>query len=161
MAGAAGGDLPDADPAWIGFGLRKGLTVQLTTETALAICQAGLAHARAHGFKPVAITVLDARAAVRAVLAEDGCSIRRAEIAMAKANAALATGETTRSLSAKPPHFLAGIAHIVGGMVPTPGGVFILDEQGAILGAVGVSGEASDIDEEIALAAISAALTQG
>ena len=135
--------------------------MQLTTETALAICQAGLAHARAHGFKPVAITVLDARAAVRAVLAEDGCSIRRAEIALAKANAALATGETTRSLSAKPPHFLAGIAHIVGGMVPTPGGVFILDEQGAILGAVGVSGEASDIDEEIALAAISAALTQG
>ena len=126
----------------------------LAMERAQQICQMGLAHARGRKLKPVAIAVLDARGAVRAVLVDDGCSIRRAEIAIAKANAALATGETTRSLAAKPPHFLAGIAHIVGGMVPTPGGIFITAPDGTIIGAVGVSGEASDIDEEIALAGI-------
>ena len=129
--------------------------MRLTLNQANEICRAGLAHARERNLKPVALAVLDERAAVRAVLVEDGSSIRRAEIAIAKANAALATGETTRALSAKPPHFLAGIAHIVGGMVPTAGGIFIRDEDGVVIGAVGVSGEASDIDEEIATAAIS------
>src|SRR5690606_9866038 len=116
------------------------------------ICRAGLAYARENKLKPVAIAVLDERAAVRAVLVQDGSSIRRAEIAIAKANATLATGETTRALSAKPPHFLAGIAHIVGGMVPTAGGIFIHDADGKVIGAVGVSGEASDVDEQIATA---------
>ena len=124
----------------------------LTLERALQICQSGIQYARGRNLKPVAIAVLDNRAAVRAVLVEDGCSIRRAEIVIAKANAVLATGETTRVLSQKPPHFLAGIAHIVGGMVPTAGGVFVTDAEGAILGAIGVSGEASDIDEQIATA---------
>ncbi|WDZ78988.1 heme-binding protein [Ensifer adhaerens] len=121
-------------------------------ERALQICHRGIAHARERNMKPVAIAVLDIRAAVRSVLVEDGCSIRRAEIAIAKANAVLATGESTRSLSTKPPHFLAGIAHVVGGMVPTAGGLIILDDQGNMLGAIGVSGEASDIDEQIAMA---------
>lgn len=129
--------------------------MNLTLERALDICRSGLAHARQHDLKPVAIAVLDARASVRAVLVEDGCSIRRAEIAIAKANAALATGETSRSLAAKPPHFLAGIAHVVGGMVPTAGGIFIHGPDGAVIGAVGVSGEASDIDERIAAAGLS------
>ena len=127
----------------------------LTLNQANEICRAGLAYARQNNLKPVAIAVLDERAAVRAVLVEDGSSIRRAEIAIAKANAALATGETTRALAAKPPHFLAGIAHIVGGMVPTAGGIFIRDADGAVIGAVGVSGEASDVDEQIATAGIS------
>jgi uncharacterized protein GlcG (DUF336 family) len=127
---------------------------------AQALCTAMIDQARSRGFKPVAAAVLDARGSVRAVLVEDGCSIRRAEIAIAKANAALAMGETTRELAAKPPHFLAGIAHIVGGMVPTPGGVFVRDGSGTVVGAVGVSGESSDNDEQIALAAIEAVSAQ-
>ena len=123
---------------------------------AQALATAMIEKARSGGFKPVAVAVLDERGALRAVLVEDGCSLRRAEVAIAKANATLAMGETTRDLAAKPAHFLAGIAHIVGGMVPTPGGVFVRDASGAVIGAVGVSGESSDNDERIALAAIDA-----
>jgi uncharacterized protein GlcG (DUF336 family) len=41
--------------------------------------------------------------------------------------------------------------------VPVPGGVLILDDNGTLLGAVGVSGDTSDNDEICALAGIEAA----
>ena len=44
-----------------------------------------------------------------------------------------------------------------GRLVPVPGGVLIKNESGAVIGAVGVSGDTSDRDEECALAGISAA----
>ena len=43
------------------------------------------------------------------------------------------------------------------GMVPAPGGVLIRDKKGAILGAVGISGDTSDNDELAAIAGIEAA----
>jgi uncharacterized protein GlcG (DUF336 family) len=125
-------------------------------QDAQALCAAIIEQARTGGYKPVAAAVLDERGSVRAVLVDDGCSIKRAEVAMAKANAVLAMGETTRDLSSKPPHFLAAISHIVGGMVPTAGGVFLRDQTNALIGAVGVSGESSDNDELIAQKAIEA-----
>ena len=128
----------------------------MNLDHARSLCAAMIEAARSGGFKPVAAAVLDVRGSVRAVLVDDGCSIRRAEVAIAKANAAMAMGESTRDLSSKPAHFLAGIAHVVGGMVPTAGGIFVRDASGAIIGAVGVSGESSDNDERIALAALEA-----
>ena len=44
-----------------------------------------------------------------------------------------------------------------GRFVPVPGGVLIRDAAGEIIGAVGVSGDVSDRDEECALAGIEAA----
>ena len=44
-----------------------------------------------------------------------------------------------------------------GGIVPVPGGVLILGADKALLGAIGVSGDTSDNDEEAALAGIGAA----
>jgi uncharacterized protein GlcG (DUF336 family) len=42
-------------------------------------------------------------------------------------------------------------------LIPVPGGVLIRDAGGVLLGAVGVSGDTSDRDEEAALAGIAAA----
>ena len=42
-------------------------------------------------------------------------------------------------------------------MVPVPGGVLIQDQEGALLGAVGISGDTSDNDEAAAIAGIEAA----
>ena len=42
-------------------------------------------------------------------------------------------------------------------MVPVPGGVLIRDSGGALLGAVGISGDTSDNDEAAAIAGIEAA----
>jgi uncharacterized protein GlcG (DUF336 family) len=44
-----------------------------------------------------------------------------------------------------------------GNFVPVPGGVLIHDEAGALLGAVGISGDTSDNDEAAAVYGIAAA----
>ena len=80
---------------------------------------------------------------------------------MAKAYGALALGVGSRALhkmATDRPYFVAAATHAVGGMlVPVPGGVLIKDAKGALLGAVGVSGDTSDNDEIAAAAGIEAA----
>jgi len=39
------------------------------------------------------------------------------------------------------------------GIVPVPGGILILDEAGAVIGAAGASGDSSDNDETALVAA--------
>jgi uncharacterized protein GlcG (DUF336 family) len=56
------------------------------------------------------------------------------------------------------PHFINAIVEASGGrLVPVPGGVLIKDKAGAIVGAVGVSGDTSDNDEVAGIAGIEAA----
>jgi uncharacterized protein GlcG (DUF336 family) len=133
----------------------------LQLRTAQAILAAALMTAREKGFKPLAVVIYDARGALKAFAAEDGTSLRRAEIAMGKANGALAFGLGSRALatrSIEQPAFMAAATHAVGGgLVPVPGGVLIRDEKGDLLGAVGVSGDTSDNDEIAAVAGIEAA----
>ena len=43
-----------------------------------------------------------------------------------------------------------------GSLVPVAGGVLIRDSAGAVIGAAGVTGDTSDNDEELAIAAIEA-----
>ena len=130
-------------------------------EIAQKIVAAALANARTQGFKPLAVAVLDARGALKAFAAEDGTSLRRAEIATGKAHGALAMGIGSRTIgkmAAERPHFVAAVTHAVGGMlVPVAGGVLIRDATGAIVGAVGISGDTSDNDEAAAVAGIEAA----
>lgn len=58
----------------------------------------------------------------------------------------------------KQPYFIAAATHAVGGsLIPVPGGVLIRGEDKAIIGAVGVTGDASDNDEATALAGLAAA----
>jgi uncharacterized protein GlcG (DUF336 family) len=73
----------------------------------------------------------------------------------------LAVGSGSRALSKTAidrPHFFQGLSGVSGGkIVPVPGGVLIRAKSGAILGAVGVSGDTSDNDEAVAIAGIDAA----
>jgi uncharacterized protein GlcG (DUF336 family) len=124
------------------------------------ILDTALAHAVAHKFKPLAICVLDARGALKAFIAQDGTSLKRGDIALGKANGAMALGLGTRALMARAEsqgYFItAATAAIGGSLVPVPGGVLI-KSNGAIIGAVGISGDTSDNDEAAAIAAITAA----
>ncbi len=133
---------------------------ELTLETAQTIAAATLRTAREKSFKPLSVVVYDARGALKALLSEDGTSLKRAEIAMGKAYGALAMGVGSRALhkmATDRPYFVAAATHAVGGqLVPVPGGVLIKDVQGGILGAVGVSGDTSDNDESVAVAGIEA-----
>lgn len=133
----------------------------LTLAQAQAITAAALAHARAQGMKPLCTVVLDARGVVIAAATEDGSSLRRFEIAHGKAMGAVGFGLPSRTIgqmAVERPHFFAGAVHAVGGqMVPVPGGVLVRAADGALLGAVGISGDTSDNDEAAALAGIAAA----
>ena len=133
----------------------------LQLEIAQAIVATVLKTAREKKFKPLAVAVYDARGALKAVAAEDGGSNKRAEIAMGKAQGALALGVGSRAIhkmAVDRPYFVAAATHAVGGaLIPAAGGVLIKDGQGTILGAVGVSGDTSDNDEIAAAGAIEAA----
>jgi uncharacterized protein GlcG (DUF336 family) len=137
----------------------------LKLRAAQKILSAALKAAREASLNPLAIAVFDARGALRAFAAEDGTSLRRADVAFGKAQGALAMGLGSRALynrAAEQPAFIAAVTHAVGGLlVPVPGGVLIRDQTGALVGAVGVSGDTSDKDEVVALAGIEAAGFKG
>jgi uncharacterized protein GlcG (DUF336 family) len=134
---------------------------ELTLDLARTIAEAALKTARERSFKPLSIVVYDARGALKALLSEDGTSLKRAEIAMGKAYGALSLGVGSRAIhkmATDRPFFVAAATHAVGGqLVPVPGGVLIKDAGGRILGAVGVSGDTSDNDEIAAAGGIEAA----
>ncbi len=122
--------------------------------SAQKILDGALAYAVEHKLKPLAIAVLDARGALKAYAAQDGTSLKRGEIALGKANGALAMGMGSRALfkrAEQQPFFIAAATAAIGGsLVPVPGGVLI--KSGAdLLGVIGISGDTSDNDEAAAL----------
>jgi len=55
-------------------------------------------------------------------------------------------------------YFMAAVNGAFGGkVIPVPGGVLVKDGAGAVLGAVGVTGDTSDNDAAAAMAGIAAA----
>ena len=125
------------------------------------ILEAALGYASEQGFKPMAACVIDARGALKAFAAQDGTSLKRGEIALGKANGAIALGMGSRALMKRAEqqgYFIAAATAAIGGsLVPVPGGVLIKDDAGGLLGAVGISGDTSDNDEAAAIAGIKAA----
>lgn len=130
-------------------------------ETAETILKAARMKAREMNLKPLAIAVLDARGAVRALIAEDGTSLHRADVAIGKAYGAISMGVSSRALgerAEKQAYFVAAASHICGGkLVPVAGGVLIHDAAGETIGAVGISGDTSDNDETAACHGITTA----
>ena len=131
-----------------------------TLDHARIILEAALAKGTELGLKPLAVAVFDARGALKAFGAQDGTSLKRGQIAMGKAEGALALGIGSRSLSTmaiERSHFVAAATHAAGGsLVPVPGGVLIRSGP-QLVGAVGISGDTSDNDEICAIAGIVAA----
>jgi uncharacterized protein GlcG (DUF336 family) len=133
----------------------------LTLDVARKILDTALAKGVEKKLKPLVVAVLDARGCVKASAAQDGTSLLRGEIAHGKAYGALALGMGSRALfqrAQEQAYFIGAVNTLAQGrMVPVPGGVLILDDNGALLGAVGVSGDTSDNDEICAIAGIEAA----
>lgn len=133
----------------------------LTLDVARTILDAALAAAVEKKIKPLVVTVLDARGCVKASAAQDGTSLMRGELAHGKAYGALALGMGSRAIfqrAQEQPYFVAAANTLArGALVPVPGGVLFHDANGALLGAVGISGDTSDNDELCALAGIAAA----
>jgi uncharacterized protein GlcG (DUF336 family) len=133
----------------------------LTLEIARKILDVALAKGVEKKLKPLVVAVLDARGCIKALAAQDGTSLLRGEIAHGKAYGALAMGMGSRALfqrAQEQAYFVSAVNTLAqGALVPVPGGVLIQDGSGALLGAVGVSGDTSDNDEICAIAGIEAA----
>lgn len=130
----------------------------LTLDQASKIVDGAQAYGREQGFDPLTVAVLDAGGHLVAFKRADGSGILRPEIAMGKAYGALGFGLDGRDLKEKNSTFLGAVAAASGGrMVPVPGSVLIRDDAGAIIGAVGISGDNSGNDELAAIAGIEGA----
>ncbi|MEM1383281.1 MAG: heme-binding protein [Pseudomonadota bacterium] len=133
----------------------------LTLDKAREIVATARAKGQEMGLKPLSVIVLDAGGHVKAFEREDGASNMRFQIAFGKANGALGLGIGSRAImnraEAQAYFVLAVNGAADGGLVPVPGGVLVKDADGAILGAVGITGDSSDNDEAAAVAAIRAA----
>jgi uncharacterized protein GlcG (DUF336 family) len=135
--------------------------MSVTLAQASTIVDTALTKGREMNLAPLTVAVLDAGGHMVAFKREDSSGILRYDIAYGKAWGALGMGFGSRELgdrAAKNPVFfgvLATVSH--GRLIPVPGGVLIKDDAGAVLGAVGISGDASDKDEACAVAGIEAA----
>ena len=133
----------------------------ITLAAANLIAENAHTYAAAHGIAPLCIVVLDAGGHVLAVQREERASIYRLEIATAKAQGCIGMAMGGRELAKRAsamPALYATFNHVThGGIIPVPGGVLIRDAKGAIIGAVGVSGDTADNDEAAALAGIASA----
>lgn len=134
---------------------------RITLDQAQTIVAAALKEGRALGLKPISVAVLDAGGHLVAFAREDNSSNLRPQIATAKASGALALGVSSRAIgemAIERPTFINAAAGLnPAGIVPAAGGVLIRDEAGAVIGAVGVTGDTSDNDEKAAMAGVTAA----
>jgi uncharacterized protein GlcG (DUF336 family) len=133
----------------------------LTLDTARLLADSALAEAARRGARPLAVILLDAGGHPIVYLRQDGASLFRFDIARAKAMGALGMGADTREIAARAasnPAFFTSVAIATGGdLALSPGGLLVRDEAGGIVGAVGISGDAAEVDEACALAGIAAA----
>jgi uncharacterized protein GlcG (DUF336 family) len=117
------------------------------------------------GLKPLSAVVLDAGGHVQAFEREDGAAPGRFAIAHGKAYGAVMlgmAGTAQMKRSEDQAYFMAAVNGVFGGQViPVPGGVLLRDNKGAVIGAVGVTGDTSDNDAIAAMAGIEAAALVG
>ena len=131
---------------------------RLTLSQSNALIDAAFAKGADLGLKPLTVTIHDPGGHLIACQRQDGASNMRVKLAGGKACGALALGVSSRTIgdmAVDRPHFVAAVDTMAeGGMVPAAGGVIVCDGEGAVLGAIGVTGDTSDNDEACALAAI-------
>jgi uncharacterized protein GlcG (DUF336 family) len=130
----------------------------LTLAQAVAIGEKTVEAGRAAGYKPLTAAVLDKGGNLKVLVRDDGSDFLRPDIAIGKAWGALGMGMSSRAiaeLASDRPQFAGALSTLAGGkLVPAAGGLLMRDPQGEVVGAVGVSGDVSDNDEECARLAI-------
>ena len=133
----------------------------ITLRKARTIVRKALEKGRELELKPLSVVVLDAGGHVIAFEREDGASPGRFAIAHGKAYGSVMlgiAGTAQRDRAEAQAYFVQAMNGLFGGrFVPVPGGVLVRDKKGAVVGAVGVTGDTSENDAAAALAGIDAA----
>jgi uncharacterized protein GlcG (DUF336 family) len=133
----------------------------LTLAQANRIIEAILVRGAELQCRPLSVIVVEPGCKVKAFQKEDGASMIRFEMALGKAYAALALGRSSRLVrirNEEKPAFMRYLIAASGDQIfPEGGGMQIRDAEGQVIGAVGVTGETEDRDEELAVHGIHAA----
>src|SRR5882762_6869649 len=133
----------------------------LTLDQANRIITAILQRGAELACRPLAAIVVEPGCKVKAFQKEDGASMIRFEMAFGKAYAALALGRSSRLVrirNEEKPAFMRYLIAASGDQLfPEGGGMQIRDAEGEVIGAVGVTGDTEDRDEELAVYGIHAA----
>lgn len=129
----------------------------LNLDEADSIASRVLAWGRANDSGRLTVAVLDPGGHLIVLKRDDGSEFLRPDIAVGKAWGALGMGVPSRLLAAKGkavPLLLDALSDMSGGRVVAVAGGVLVRRNGVIVGAVGVSGDTSDVDEQAALAGI-------
>jgi uncharacterized protein GlcG (DUF336 family) len=133
----------------------------VTLVQANRIIEAIFSRGRELGCRPLSVIVAEPGAKVKAFQKEDDSSMMRFEMAYGKAYAALALGRSSslvRVRAEERPLFMRYLIRASDDQIfPEGGGMLIRDEHGEVLGAVGVTGDTQERDEELAAHGIRAA----
>jgi uncharacterized protein GlcG (DUF336 family) len=133
----------------------------LSLEEANTIVAATFAAAKKRKCRPMSAIVLDAGGRVKAFQKQDGASMLRFEICYGKAYGALALGRPSKLVLQKArekPLFMQSLERLADyPLFLEGGGQLIRDKTGELLGAVGVTGDANELDDLCAIAGIHAA----
>jgi uncharacterized protein GlcG (DUF336 family) len=131
----------------------------LTLAQADQLVDAALARGRELECTALTVAVLDAGGHLVVLKREDHSGILRPQIAVGKAWGALGMrlpGRSLANLAEQLPHFMPALAAASNGQfVPLPGGVLIRSGDD-VVGAVGITGDTSDRDEDCAITGIRA-----
>jgi uncharacterized protein GlcG (DUF336 family) len=133
----------------------------ITLAQANRIITAILARGAELGCRPLSAVVVEPGCIVKAFQKEDGSSMIRFEMAFGKAYAALALGRSSKLVRVRNEEKPAFMRYLIAAssdqLFPEGGGMLIRDGEGEVLGAVGVTGDTEDRDEELAVHGIHAA----
>ncbi|MCA0928923.1 GlcG/HbpS family heme-binding protein [Ruegeria profundi] len=128
---------------------------------ARTIIRKTLEKGREMDLKPLSVVVLDAGGHVIAFEREDGAAPGRFPIAHGKAYGSVMlgmAGTAQMQRAEAQAYFMAAVNGVYGGqVVPVPGGILLRDRKGAVIGAIGVTGDTSDNDVVAGMAGIEAA----
>lgn len=100
------------------------------------------------------IAIVDSGASLKAFHRMDDAWVGSIDIAIKKAKTAVFFGMPTGLIGqlSQPGSPLFGIEHSNGGLITFPGGLPIVDKDGILIGAIGVSGSSVENDHAVALA---------
>jgi uncharacterized protein GlcG (DUF336 family) len=137
------------------------LQVSMPLAAAEQIVAAALKAGEEAKLLPLTVAVLDAGGNIVLLKRQDGSGNLRADVAIGKAWGALGMGISSRTIRDRlrdRPAFQGALAAASDGrFIPVPGGVLALNAGNEVIGAVGISGDASDKDEYAAIMGVHAA----
>jgi len=135
--------------------------IMLKLEQSNRIIEAIFSRGRELGCRPLSVVVVEPGAKVKAFQKEDGSAMMRFEMAYGKVYAALSLGRSSslvRIRTEERPLFMQYVIRASGDQIfPEGGGMLIRDNDGEVIGAVGVTGDTQERDEELAAHGIRAA----